>query len=167
MVRHGETAYNRDRRLVGWTDLPLTVRGRRQACVLRPRLAGVRFTGVWSSDLMRARETARLAYGEAVADARLRELDFGRLEGAVWDELEPTYREAFLAFEHLAAPGGETSGALRARVLDFVGTLLPGRHLVFTHGGVIRTLLREIGDEQLLVTNGSLFCLDWEGRRLM
>jgi len=166
LVRHGETPASRGQRLAGWTDVPLTERGEDQASALRPLLAGARFEGVWSSDLRRAVATARLAWGEPQQDARLREMGFGSLEGRLWASLDPQVEEALARFEGFAAPGGETFGGLRARVLSFLGVLPAGRHLVFTHGGVVRLLSREVGEDYFVPT-GTLLVLDWDARRLL
>ena len=126
LVRHGETAWGAAGRLTGWTDIELSDVGRRQALALRARLAGQTFAGTWSSDLRRAAETARLAYGAARADQRLRELDFGILEGRRWAELSAADQARLIRFEGFVAPGGESVQAMRARILDFVADLPPG-----------------------------------------
>jgi probable phosphoglycerate mutase len=69
-------------------------------------------------------------------------------------------------FEGFAAPGGESFYEVRARVLSFVDALPPGRHLVFTHGGVVRVLSREVGEDRFVPT-GTLLVVDWEARRLV
>lgn len=151
LVRHGSTDWSEAGRLNGWADVPLNDRGRAQARSLAERLNGMRFAGVWSSDLSRARETARLAAGGGVPDPRLRELDFGTLEGRRWEEVSPQARRALVAFEGFEAPGGESVASLRSRVREFIGSLPEGDHLVFTHGGVIRLLLRRAGDDRRVV----------------
>lgn len=151
LVRHGATDWSDAGRLNGWKDVPLNDRGRLQAKSLVERLDGRDFAGVWSSDLVRAMETARLAVGEPVPDPRLRELDFGRLEGRRWEEIPTEIQQALADFEGFGAPDGESVAELRSRVLRFVEALPGGEHLVFTHGGVIRLLLRESGvDRQVL-----------------
>jgi probable phosphoglycerate mutase len=166
LVRHGETPASRGRTLAGWADLPLTEHGEAQARALRPVLAGERFDAVWSSDLVRAVLTARLAWGEPRQDRRLRELSFGELEGQPWETMDAAWQEALALFEGFAAPGGETFDDLRARVLSFLDDLLPGRHLVFTHGGVVRLLSREFGEDQFVPT-GTLLVVDWDARLLL
>ncbi len=166
LVRHGETLASRGRTLAGWSDVPLTEHGEDQACALRPLLAGERFDGVWSSDLRRALTTARLAWGEPRQDTRLREMSFGSLEGQPWDKLDADAKEALERFEGFAAPGGERFGDLRARVLSFLDGLPAGRHLVFTHGGVVRLLSREAGEDRFVPT-GTLLVVDWDSRRLL
>lgn len=162
LVRHGATEWSEAGRLSGWTDVPLSPGGREQARRLGSRLAERAFDGVWSSDLGRAVETARLARGGARLDARLRELDFGELEGRLWDELPAEARRALLTFAEDGPPGGERVADLRKRVHAWLADLGGGRHLVFTHGGVIRLLLRDRGCERA-VAPGSVALLTWPG----
>jgi probable phosphoglycerate mutase len=166
LVRHGETTHSRDGMLAGWSDIPLTAVGESQAEALRPLLAGERFDSVWCSDLARAVHTAELAWGAARRDARLREISFGRLEGLPWATLDDSLKQTLVAFSGFAPPGGETIEAMQARVHLFLAELPPGRHLVFTHGGVIRALTREAGEDSFLPT-GSVAALDWTARRLL
>ena len=147
-MRHAETDWSSAGRLCGWTDVPLNERGRDRARALAWTLAGRRFTTAWSSDLRRAVETARFSYGGPLTDPRLRELRFGALEGLRWAELAPPIQGAMLSFDRFAAPDGEAVDALRQRVLSFVAELPPGDHLVFTHGGVMRLLLRQVGSDR-------------------
>jgi 2,3-bisphosphoglycerate-dependent phosphoglycerate mutase len=146
LVRHGATDWSEAGRFNGWTDVSLNELGRRQSERLRERLRVVEFDGTWSSDLVRSTETARLAIaGVAVPDRRLREIDFGTLEGLTWAECPAHVREALLGFEGFEAPGGESVRQLTDRVLEFVDGVPSGDHLVFTHGGVIRVLSRAAG----------------------
>jgi probable phosphoglycerate mutase len=140
LVRHCATEWGEAGRIQGRTDVPLSDAGRAQARTLAGTLSAADFSGVWSSDLQRARETARLAVGAAQPDPRLRELDFGELEGRTWDETPPAVQRSMMEFDGFTAPGGESVREMRTRVLDFVASLPPGSHLVFTHGGVIRLL---------------------------
>ena len=126
LVRHGESCWNAEHRLTGWSDIPLTEKGRAQARSIKPLLEGLHFDGVWSSDLIRASDTARLAYAEPVEDARLRELFFGDFEGVVWTRLDPQYKNMLLDFESFRSPGGESLQEVRARVMGFVEELTPG-----------------------------------------
>jgi len=165
LVRHGETTHSRDGLLAGWVDVPLTDAGVAQAAAVAPLLAAERFDSVWCSDLSRAVRTAELAWGEARRDPRLREINFGRLEGLPWVTLEDPLKQALISFSGFAPPGGETIEAMRDRVHSFLAELTPGRHLLFTHGGVIRALTREVGEDSFLPT-GSVVGLDWTARTL-
>jgi probable phosphoglycerate mutase len=156
LVRHGATDWSEAGRFSGWTDVALNELGRRQSERLRERLRVMEFDGIWSSDLLRATETARLAAaGAAALDRRLREIDFGTLEGLTWAECPAHVREALIGFEGFEAPGGESVRHLTDRVLKFVDGLSHGDHLVFTHGGVIRVLSRG-ADRDVNVPPGGL-----------
>jgi probable phosphoglycerate mutase len=141
LVRHGETDAMGERRYCGWSDPPLNATGRRQSRRLSGTLDASAFDGVWTSDLARCVETAALAGLQPTVDWRLREINFGGLEMRTWDDLSDDTQRSLINFEAFEAPGGETTAAFRARVHDFFHDLSPGRHLVITHGGVIRLLL--------------------------
>jgi probable phosphoglycerate mutase len=165
LVRHGATGWTESGRLCGWSDVPLSHLGESQARSLRLRLAGERFDGVWASDLVRCADFATMAYGNVTVDSRLREMDFGSLEGRTWQECDAMTREALSRFDGFAAPGGETLDRLRTRVTGFLEELAPGRHLVFTHGGVIRLLTGDAGTPRF-PTPGELTVMDWPARPL-
>jgi 2,3-bisphosphoglycerate-dependent phosphoglycerate mutase len=166
LVRHGETPSSRDGILAGWDNVALTEKGVAQAEAVRPVLDGSPFAGVWSSDLRRAIHTALLAWGQPVADPRLREINFGELEGARWETLEEIHKKALINFNAFNPPGGETLEEVRERVSGFLSELPPGRHLLFTHGGVIRLLTREVGHDGFVPT-GTVVALDWAHRALL
>jgi probable phosphoglycerate mutase len=166
LVRHGETSHSRDGLMAGWVDVPLTGRGEEQARALRSLLDGEAFDGVWSSDLQRAIASARLARGEPRVDRRLREISFGSLENEPWISIDERHRDALVRFAGFDAPDGETLEQVRERVDAFLAELPAGRHLVFSHGGVIRLLTREAGDDAFLPT-GTLVVLDWPARQIL
>ena len=155
VVRHGATTWSEGGRLNGRSDIPLSEVGRAQVRELARTLDPRPQTTIWSSDLERATATASILQAAVTVagavlplriDERLRELDFGRLEGLTWTELEPATRRALFDFDGFSAPGGESVLALAARVDDFLTDLHhvddPGPQIVVTHGGVIRLLLR-------------------------
>lgn len=125
LVRHGETEWHAENRYAGLSDVPLTERGRAQARELARWAAGAGLTRVLSSDLSRARDTARVAADAAglalEIDARVREVDFGRAEGLTAAEMDDAFPEARAAF--LAAPAtsplpdGEPGAAVADRML--------------------------------------------------
>lgn len=166
LVRHGETTSNASRRLAGWSDPQLTEAGRRQAVALRGVLEDNRFVQVWSSDLERALTTARLAWGDPRPDARLREINFGDLEGLSYDQVDRVFAQVFLEFRHFRIPGGESHEEFRDRVHSFVDAVDPGRHLLFVHGGVVRILTQDLGLDRFVDT-GTVVGMDWTGRRLL
>lgn len=168
LVRHGRTAWNAERRLLGWTDLPLDHEGAVQAVELGVRVGRAVHDTVWTSDLQRATETARLAgWAPYAIDHRLREIDFGELEGRTWSELEPSVRDALVAFDGFVAPGGESTAGLVERATDFLDDLDTGTHRIVTHGGVIRALLRVCGETGAFPDHGAVYTLDWRRRVLL
>ena len=151
LVRHGETAKNREGVWQGQLDVPLSEAGRAQARRLARRLAALDpgFDGLYTSDLARARETAAIL-GEAlglapVPDPRLRELCVGELAGRPRDEVFSAYAEVMERSRRdpwrTRLPGGESLADLKGRLLDFLGDLPEGRHLVVAHAGVVRVFV--------------------------
>ena len=165
LVRHGETAWNRNGRIQGHSDVPLNDSGRRQAKTLATRFANCEFSAVYSSDLARAAETARAIVGDAdmplFTDPDLREFSYGEWEGLTLDEVEAQYPTALAermdkGNNAFAAPGGEDTGQLLDRVRRFC-VKAEKRHdladnvLIVAHGGSIRALLvclLKSGDDQ-------------------
>lgn len=167
LVRHGETLWSREGRLTGWSDPDLTPKGQTQAAALRPWLSTGLFTAVYSSDSRRAAQTARRAHSDMpLIDPRLRELNFGRLEGTRWDELGKNHQEALVAFDDFVAPDGESTAQMLGRLRDFFDSLPPERYLCFTHGGPIRAVLRVVGQDHL-VSPCTVVAVDWSGKRLL
>ena len=171
-ARHGETTWNRDRRIQGHKDAPLSDVGREQARDLAERLAHMHLDAAISSDLSRARETATLALGsrplELTFDAGFRERGFGALEGLTWRDARQQYPERSdprlgkLLDSKLGVE--DYDGAFSARVLASVEQL-PRRFpaarsvLLVTHGGVIKLLLAHAtrAKKTFIVSNCSLF----------
>jgi len=152
VIRHAETVANSEKRYLGHTDSPLTPLGRQQAEELAEVFPGRQPEVVFVSDLPRAMATARPLVErtgvQVKADARLRELDFGRIDGLTYSSAMEAYnkdmQEWYDDYEHKAPPGGETLAAMRARVFEFVAELLEQPYktvVVFTHGGVFNLLL--------------------------
>ena len=148
LVCHGETPWNREGRALGQSDPPLSELGVRQAELLAQRLAGVTFNEVYSSDLARARYTARLCLpaAEIRLEPRLREVKFGRWEGQRWQDMRGAEAEALDTWRRdpyrSRAPGGESYEDVLGRVSGWLLELPPeGRVVAFAHGGSIRSAL--------------------------
>jgi probable phosphoglycerate mutase len=148
LVRHGETDWNRDRRFQGHADPPLNDAGREQARALADELAGERIDFVYTSDLVRARETAEIVASrlgaEIVARRELREIDVGEWEGLTWPEIEERHPEGARSWhEHGHGwKSGETYDQLGERniaALQRIAADHPAqRVLVVGHGGTVR-----------------------------
>ncbi|WP_243392790.1 histidine phosphatase family protein [Kinneretia aquatilis] len=153
-IRHGETAWNRDKRIQGQLDVPLNDTGRAQAQRLGEVLAGESVDVVYSSDLGRARETAAAAaaaLGHPVhLDPGLRERSFGVFQGQTWQEIAerwPDHSERWRRRDpDFGAEGGETLQEFYARSVSAVERVLQQHAgqtvLIMTHGGVLDCLYR-------------------------
>lgn len=158
LARHGETPWNRERRIQGWAPVGLSERGREQAAALGEHLADAYTPDrLVASDLRRALETAREVRRALDAPPELerargwRERDFGVLQGFGYEELFETFPEyAILDAGYVAATarpeGGERLIDARARSLraldELVASLEPGETaVVVTHGGPVRVVL--------------------------
>jgi probable phosphoglycerate mutase len=155
LVRHGETAWNAERRIQGQLDVPLSAVGHAQARAAANWLAREDFAAIYSSDLSRALHTAeasahllKLPIRKEVA---LRERHYGVLQTLTYAEFERRHPNAYARFlareEAFALPGGgESLRRFADRVqacLDDIVAAHPGRRvLVVTHGGVLDILHR-------------------------
>jgi broad specificity phosphatase PhoE len=161
LVRHGQSTWNAESRWQGQADPPLSELGEHQARAAAERLAaGEAIAAVWSSDLVRARGTAETLAGHlglpVLLDRRLRERDAGEWTGLTRAEIEARYPGALAA--RRSPPGFEQDEPLLGRVmpaLDTIGRMHAGdaRVLVVTHGGVVRTVERELGAPAEAVPN--------------
>jgi broad specificity phosphatase PhoE len=153
LARHGETDDNREPlRFQGWRDTPLNDVGRRQAAELAERVSAAGIRSLWSSDLIRASETAQIVGArlglEARLDPRLREANRGRWEGRLFPDVardEPElFSEWMKAGDGWRFPDGESLQEQQQRVLECVEEIrataeLPA--LAVCHGGSIRVML--------------------------
>lgn len=153
LVRHGQVEGFEQPRYNGQADVPLTAHGREQYRLLRDRLRGSPLAAVYSSDLDRCMEGARLL-GEPhdlspVPVPALRELHIGHWQGITWREVRqrfPRQWEARLEdIVHYRVPGGESLHDLSQRVLPALRQVVaahPGAEvLVVGHGAVNRVIL--------------------------
>jgi alpha-ribazole phosphatase/probable phosphoglycerate mutase len=148
LVRHSEPQEDARGRCYGSLDIGLSASGRRRARELAARLGRLDCDAVYTSPRLRARETAEpiaAARGiELSTDERLRELEFGELEGRTYDEIaesEPELYRAWMATPtRVRFPGGESFADLKARALAALDQIREAHDaaVVVTHGGVLR-----------------------------
>jgi broad specificity phosphatase PhoE len=151
LARHGESRDNvAPQRFSGWLDAPLTDRGREQARALAAVAEQAGVAAVWTSQLVRARETAEIvaaALGlEPRVDERLAESHRGRWEGRLVSDLQREEPDAWAAWQRGGAgyrfPGGESLAEHQARALAAMEAVRAGPMpaLVVCHGGTIRVI---------------------------
>lgn len=163
-VRHGETDWNKERKIQGQVDIPLNEFGRHLARETAKGLRDVPFDVCFTSPLGRARETAQIILqGRDVPileDKRILEMNFGVLEGKCcskegWD-VPDSFQMFFDDPVHYQAPkGGEDFQAVRERTGDFLNWLFAQEQyrdstvLVTTHGAAMAGLLNNLKKKPL------------------
>jgi 2,3-bisphosphoglycerate-dependent phosphoglycerate mutase len=187
LIRHGETAWNVEKRLQGHCDIALNPEGVRQAAALGCVLRDEPLDAIFSSDLQRARDTA-----QAIAAVRgmtvqthpgLRERCFGAFEGLIHSEISERYPMDFVAWKQRDLDARYTAGERQAETLrEFAARALGcvarlagmeghRRIAIVTHGGVLDTLYRHaygLGYEHARnfdVLNASINRVKWDGAR--
>jgi broad specificity phosphatase PhoE len=150
-MRHGETDWNRDRRVMSHLPIGLNAKGIAQCHALAQALRPAGIRRIVSSPLTRARESADIVAGEiGVAvedDPALSEVNFGAWAGHGYDDL--IGRPDFQAYAQdpvgTPPPEGEALAAVQLRGLEAIQRALDvdagGRVLVVSHGDMIRSLL--------------------------
>src|SRR5258708_33650772 len=154
-MRHGETQWNREGRVMGRNPIELDVDGRAQveaaipiARLLKPEL-------IVTSPLIRAHQSAEIiAAGvgrvPVIEDLQLAEVQYGRWEGMIYDDLLDDVDYAQYREDPLTSPtpGGETIEQVQARGVEAVYRAIaanPGRRILFvSHGDIIRTVLCKV-----------------------
>jgi probable phosphoglycerate mutase len=154
LLRHGETDWNAQRRIQGQTDTALNERGHEQSRVLVSATLGVQIDALYSSDLVRARDSA--AY---LAEARgltviplpqLRERHLGMFQGVTGAEAQSRWPEEYARYRQRdleqTLGDGESLRQLQRRVIKVCEELIArhhGEHIaLLTHAGVIDILYR-------------------------
>lgn len=162
IVRHGQTDWNAQKKLQGYTDIPLNEQGKRQASQLQEKFADIDFIKVFSSDLIRARVTAEIILGSKksniIETPLLRERFMGIWEGRLVSELESHMKQMFdldnlTQKEYLSVKWDDTAESY-ADVYQRIQTLIrsiaisPSESndpiLFASHGGVLRAILSHL-----------------------
>ncbi len=158
LIRHGETAWNAERRLQGHIDIALNSEGLRQADALAAALAPEQVDAIYASDLLRAYQTAqalaRLQDLPVQADPALRERCYGGFEGLLYAEIEQRFPREFAAWQSRNIDSVMPSGVREAETFRqfyqrCTGAILalaarhPGQRLALVaHGGVLECAYR-------------------------
>lgn len=151
LIRHGLTTYNEEKRYLGATDLPLSMRGK---AALKPIDVCWDHRLFLSSDLRRCMETAELLFpGISIHPlSTLREMNFGEWEGKTYADLkhDPAYCKWLDDPASVTPPCGESTHQFERRVESALSQILSlleesnvAHAVVVTHGGVIRQLLTQ------------------------
>ncbi|MDD3139655.1 MAG: histidine phosphatase family protein [Lachnospiraceae bacterium] len=157
MIRHGETDWNKERRLQGQADIPLNEFGKTLACKTAEGLKNVIFDMAYTSPLIRAKQTADIVLGDRkipiIEEPRIQEIGFGIFEGLCcseegWNIPDHEFENFFHTPEKYKAPqNGESFEAVIKRVSKFLEELFGNEKykdktiLISTHGASLRAML--------------------------
>jgi broad specificity phosphatase PhoE len=158
-IRHGETDYNRQRRLQGNLDISLNDTGRKQAIQAVDDILNLGIDCIISSPQIRALETAEII-SEKIGnvpieiDENLRERSFGILEGMSFDEIlakHPKFMDIIVNPEGIVVPDSESIKDVENRVVTFIdqikGHVEEKKILVVSHGGTGRVFHKVVNDQ--------------------
>jgi broad specificity phosphatase PhoE len=184
LIRHGQTDWNLEGRLQGQLDVPLNETGMEQARALAETLKGKSFSAIYSSDLLRARQTVGIisdVLGLPVTfDRRLREIYQGEVEGMLFSDVILKFENALVDRTHdpvnSRLPGGESVAELAARFRDCVDEIAAGQHaypvLVVAHGLAIATMLCQARGYPMesvhshIQENATAEIIQWDGKSI-
>ena len=161
LVRHGQTDWNRQMRYQGQSDIEMNETGIWQVTQAAERLASEKIDFIYSSDLKRARQTAKIIASkhnmvESIQESPLlREMNFGDFEGMHFSQMDRKYRLIFSADPswrssgpNVRVPNGESIADLGTRIDEFIKTVeqheLEETVLIVAHGGPLQVLICQL-----------------------
>ncbi len=179
LIRHGETEWNSQKRMQGHSNSDLSEVGRGQIQELGELMKNVSFDHIYSSDSLRARQTAEAITqysGHTLQfDQRIREKNLGVFEGLTSTEAKERHPEIYRLFK-TAGPNyvideGESTQQLLERALEFIEEIRlrhpQERVVMVTHGGVVRVLMKYAlglsidSPTRFIIKNTGIFGLIW------
>lgn len=181
IFRHGQTDWNKLKKVQGSTDIPLNEQGRKEAQGLQEFFKEINIEKVFSSDLSRAFETAEIAFSDKSISieptSALREASFGEVEGMHIEDLLSKYSTKFWDIhiggeeaDHFSYPGGETRKEVRERLISFIDKVRGDSGLesiaLSTHGGALRSIMHHFlpnESELIKIPNCVVYKLSFNG----
>ena len=179
LIRHGETEWNSQKRMQGHSNSNLSEVGRGQIQELGELMKNVSFDHIYSSDSLRARQTAEAITqysGHTLQfDQRIREKNLGVFEGLTSTEAKERHPEVYRLFKTAGAnyviDEGESTQQLLERALEFIEEIRlrhpQERVVMVTHGGVVRVLMKYAlglsidSPTRFIIKNTGIFGLIW------
>ena len=179
LIRHGETEWNSQKRMQGHSNSDLSEVGRGQIQALGELMKNVSFDHIYSSDSLRARQTAEAITqysGHTLQfDQRIREKNLGVFEGLTSTEAKGRHPEVYRLFKTAGAnyviDEGESTQQLLERALEFIEEIRlrhpQERVVMVTHGGVVRVLMKYAlglsidSPTRFIIKNTGIFGLIW------
>lgn len=152
LIRHGETDWNKERRMQGRVERPLNIYGLRQAHSCSKYLSKFKIDAIYSSSQLRAVQTAEIISAksnlEVIKSKEIQEINLGTWEGSTWQQISANNSEIFSLFEQgkdlSKIYKGESWEEVQKRSLNFIYSLREKNQneiLIVTHSGVIKCLI--------------------------
>lgn len=160
IIRHGETDWNKEKRLQGRSDTELNAYGIELAQITAEALKDINFDCIYSSPLKRAYKTAEIIRRhreiEIKTDERLKEISFGIMEGVPMKDRPESFQKFFTDPANYVAPnGGESYEELVARTKDFIEDVVVTnsktmeRMLIVAHGALNKALMLNLNHDEI------------------
>ena len=158
ILRHGETTLNSKGVMQGWLDEPLNENGRKLAVLSGQAMKDIRFDHCISSPFIRATKTAEIIFREGgnaadiTTDDRIREINFGSLEGKSLSEMgDDGFKFYMDPFHFSGFPNGEEIRDVCERTQSFLKELIAKEdgktYLISTHGCAMRAMVNYLKDD--------------------
>lgn len=154
LIRHGETEFNFNKRYCGFLNVPLSQRGKKQAQCLYKRLKKIKIHKIYSSDRIRAIQTAEIVFKKTRIEKNpgLREIHFGCFEGLTYEEIMQKYPVVYKKWLKdpfsVKIPKGEHLRDFKKRITGTLNKIISGNPnktiALVCHGGVISILITSI-----------------------
>jgi len=154
LIRHGSTEWNREKKYCGSTDIPLSAGGKKDIRLLRKKLSKFNIERIYTSDRLRAKESAALLFPKRRAQqiTDLREVSFGKFEGFTYRQIMARYPliyKRWLSRPYATdIPGGESMARFENRVCRALEKLVKYNKnktfAVVCHGGTISVYLNRV-----------------------
>lgn len=185
ITRNSSTIWNQEGKLQGWQNSKLTTQGIEDAYLLKQELSHYHIDAFYSSPLGRAKETAKILFGdrEIIYDERLKEMNFGDYEGMSLSDLlhQPIYQDYVDLWNHpkdeLCLPNGESYREVRFRFLSFLNDVyqqhandtifltIHGMLFIIIHGMFAHLKTEQLSSiNQTVVRGCSISIFDYDGK---
>ena len=151
IVRHGETDWNKQRRVLGWSKTPLNQKGISQAHRLAHLLSPLKIDALYTSPLPRTLQTAEILGAslgtQPISEHSFTEANIGGWEGLFWKDLadDKVRKDYYNRPTTARPPNGETFSEVQARAVSGIEKLLKkdphGSFMIVTHADLVRCML--------------------------
>lgn len=181
-IRHGQTDWNAERRIMGEDPIGLNAVGRQQIRTLSRHLNSISFDALYCSPLQRTLESSAIINQDRklqiIQDLRLREIEYGEWIGKTFPEIHslPGYRDYYQTPENPVCAGGESLHAVRDRAISFLEDLKKerprGRVALVSHADWIKCVILHFLKlpltqiPQLRIDNGSVSYLTFDKKQV-